>query len=298
MDVTMNEPGYKAYRADELEYQYNPRVSVPEYPQLAEKRSEESRIIRAAHKSWIDVPYGRSSREVLDIYPADKPGGPILLYIHGGYWRSGSKDDNCNFVPRFTERGATVVVVEYDLCPKVTVSDIVRQTRSAIAWTFENISRYRADPSKLYLSGHSAGAHLTAMALAHDWEKDGLPGDLIKGAVATSGVYDLEMVMRVSVNEQIRVTPEIARENSPFLHPPHPICPVVIAVGGAEPEGWKQMSRDYLQLCKDHGVQCEYLEVPGANHYTMSEHLADANSPLSRAMIRQMGLSPYTTDAR
>ncbi|MEX0806716.1 MAG: alpha/beta hydrolase [Candidatus Binatia bacterium] len=286
----MNEIVYKGFRQDEMEYQYNPRESVPEYPQLAKKRAEQARKVRDTAKSWLDVPYGSSRREILDIYAADQPGGPVLIYIHGGYWRSGSKEDNCNFVPVFTKRSATVVLVEYDLCPAVTVSDIVRQTRSAIAWIFKNIMRYGGDPSKLYISGHSAGGQLTAMALAHDWKQEGLPRDCITGAVATSGVYDLDMVMRISVQQQVRLTPELAKENSPFLHPPLPICPVVIAVGGAEPKGWQQMSEDFFKLCGDHGVPCEYLIVPGANHYTMSEHLADANSPLAQAMLKQMQL--------
>jgi arylformamidase len=273
-----------------LEYQYNPRESVPEYPQLAKKRAEQARRVRESAKSWLGVPYGSSPREKLDIYPADQPGGPVLIYIHGGYWRSGSKEDNCNFVPVFTERGASVVLVEYDLCPTVTVSDIVRQTRSAIAWVYRNILRYSGNPAKIYLSGHSAGGHLTAMALAHDWASEGLPRDLIKGAVATSGVYDLDMVMRISVQEQVRLTPELARRNSPFHHPPLPICPVNVAVGGAEPKGWQQMSEDFFNLCKERGVDCEYLIIPGANHYTMSEHLADAASPLAQAMLRQMAL--------
>jgi arylformamidase len=237
------------------------------------------------------VPYGSSPREKLDIYPADHPGGPVLVYIHGGYWRSGSKEDNCNFVPVFTERGASVVLVEYDLCPTVTVSDIVRQTRSAIAWVYRNILRYSGNPAKIYVSGHSAGGHLTAMALAHDWPSEGLPRDLIKGAVATSGVYDLDVVMRISVQEQVKLTPELAKENSPFHHPPLPVSPVIVAVGGAEPKGWQQMSEDFSKLCKERGLDCEYLIIPGANHYTMSEHLADADSPLAQAMLRQMNLS-------
>jgi arylformamidase len=96
--------------------------------------------------------------------------------------------------------------------------------------------------------------------------------------------------MQISVNEEVRMTPEIARENSPFLHPPLPTCPVMVAVGGAEPKGWQQMSEDYFKLCKERGLDCQYLVVPGANHYTMSEHLADANSPLTQAMFKQMGL--------
>jgi arylformamidase len=286
----MSEIAYKGFRQDEMEHQFNPRVSVPEYPELAKVRAAQARKVRESAKSWLNVAYGSSPRETLDIYAADKPGGPVLVYIHGGYWRSGSKEDNCNFVPTFTKRGATVVLVEYDLCPQVTVSDIVRQTRAGIAWIYMNIMRYGGDPGKLFISGHSAGGHLTAMALAHDWEKEGLPRDFIKGAVATSGVYDLDMVMKISVQEQARLTPELAKVNSPFLNPPRARCPLVIAVGGAEPKGWQQMSDDYFQFCKQTGMGAEYLVVPGSNHYTMTEKLLDDSNPLTQAMIKLMGL--------
>jgi arylformamidase len=286
----MSETVYKGFHPDEMEFQYNPRVSVPEYPELAKVRAAQARTVRESAKSWLNVSYGASPREKLDIYAADNPRGPVLVFIHGGYWRSGSKEDNCNFVPTFTRRGATVVMVEYALCPQVTVTDIVRQTRAAIAWVYKNIRTYGGDPAKLFVSGHSAGGHLTAMALAHDWMKDGLPADLIKGAVATSGVYDLQMVMKISVQEQVRMTPDAAKLNSPLVNPPRVKCPLVIAVGGDEPKGWQQMSEDYLQYCKQNGMNAEYLIEPGANHYTMSEHLLNESSPLTRAMIKQMGI--------
>src|SRR5262245_39549620 len=286
----MSELAYKGFGQEELEYQYNPRVSVPEFPELAKVRAAQARKVRESAKSWLNVPYGSSPRELLDIYAAEKPGGPVLVYIHGGYWRSGSKEDNCNFVPTFTKRGATVVLVEYDLCPQVTVSDIVRQTRSAIAWVYKSIVRYSGAPNKIFVSGHSAGGHLTAMALAHDWTKEGLPADLIKGAAATSGVYDLDIVTKISVQEQVRMTPEIARLNSPFLNPPRVKCPLVVAIGGAEPKGWQQMSEDYFQFCKKNGMSAEYLIEPGANHYTMSERLLDDSRPLTQAMIKLMGI--------
>ena len=288
--MSIAETGYKGFRPDELEYQYNPRVSVPEYPELAKVRAAQARKVRESAKSWLNLAYGAAPREKLDIYAADNPRGPVLVFIHGGYWRSGSKEDNCNFVPTFTRRGATVVLVEYDLCPQVTVSDIVRQTRAAIAWVYKNIRNYGGDPAKIFVSGHSAGGQLTAMALAHDWSKEGLPADLIKGAVATSGVYDLEMVMKISVQEQVQLTPELARANSPLGHPPLVKCPLVVAVGGDEPEGWQQMSQDYFEYCGQNGLNAAYLVEPGANHYTMSEHLLDESSPLTRAMVKQMGL--------
>jgi arylformamidase len=286
----MSDQRFKGFHQDEMEYQYNPRVSVPEFPELAKIRSAQARQVRESAKSWLNVPYGSSPREMLDIYAADQAGGPVLVYIHGGYWRSGSKEENCNFAPTFTQRGATVVLVEYDLCPQVTVSDIVRQTRASIAWVYRNILRYGGDFGRLFVSGHSAGGHLTAMALAHDWEKEGLPHDLIKGAVATSGVYDLDMVMKISVQEQVRMTPELAKQNNPFLNPPRVRCPLVVAVGSDEPKGWQAMSEDYFRFCKEHGMNAEYLVVPGANHYTMTEKFLDAGNPLTQAELRQMGI--------
>ncbi len=281
---------YKGFRADEMEYQFNPRESVPEYPELAKIRAAQAKKVRESAKSWLDVAYGSSQRERLDIYAADQAGGPVLVYIHGGYWRSGSKEDNCNFVPIFTTRGVTAVLLEYDLCPEVTVTDIVGQTRAAIGWVYKNITRYGGDPSRTFVSGHSAGGHLTAMALAHDWTQEGLPQDCIKGAVATSGVYDLDMVIKISVQEQVRMTPQIAKQNNPFLNPPRIQCPLVVAVGAAEPKGWQQMSEDYFNYCKQQGMNADYLVVPEANHYTMSEKLLDATNPLTQAMIKQMGL--------
>ncbi len=281
----MSELGYKEYRESELEFQFNPQVSVPDYPKLSAERRAKSQNVRATLRSWLDVPYGDTPRQVMDIFPAGSMLAPVLLYVHGGYWRGGSKEDNCNFADLFTQHGVTVAVMEYDLCPQVTVTDIVREVRSAVAWTHRNISRYVGDPARLYIAGHSAGGHLVAMSLAYNWEKAGLPPGFISGAVATSGVYDLDMVMRVSVNAEIRMTPELAKENSPFFNPPRPICPVLVGVGGAEPEGWQRMSRDFFQLCKEQGLEAEYLVVPGANHYSMSGHMADPDSPLTRAIF-------------
>ncbi len=286
----MSQTFYKGFREDELEYQYNPRASVADYPELSKKKAAESRKVRSTLKSWLDVPYGSSPRERMDIYPAAQPGGPVLVYYHGGYWRGSSKEDNCNFAPTFVSRGVNVVIVEYDLCPKVTVSDIVRQARAAVAWVYRNIERYNGRRDRLFISGHSAGAHLGAMILAHDWAREGLPRDLIKGAVLTSGVYDLEMVMRIGVNAEIRMTPELVRQNSPFLNPPQPICQTLVGVGGSEPAGWQLMSEEFFDLCKEHGLDCRYLVIPGANHFTLPEHLRDPQSPLTRGVLGQMGL--------
>jgi arylformamidase len=286
----MSEIVYQSYTKDELERHFDPQKSVPDQAVWTERRNKASQQARQKLKSALDVPYGDSPRQVSDVFPAKKPGAPVLIYFHGGYWRSGSKEQNCHFVELLVQGGATVVVVEYDLCPSVTVTDIVGQARAAIAWSYKNIARYNGDPAKLYIAGLSAGGHLVAMCLAHDWEKEGLPRNLIKGATAVSGVYELDAVLHIDVNKEIRLTPESARENSPFLHPPLPHAPLIVAVGGAEPRGWKEQSEQFFALCKERGVPCEYLEIPAAHHYSISAHLADPGSPLARAIFGQMSL--------
>lgn len=287
----MNQIVYKNFRKEEMEFHFQPRVAVPDYQRLSEERAKASAAAQKKLKGWLNIPYGNSPRQVVDIFPADKPNAPVQVYIHGGYWRSGNREDNCHMAEAFVNAGATVVLLEYDLCPKVTVTDIVRQARAGIAWAYRNIARYGADPSRFFISGLSAGGHLVAMALAHDWEKtEGLPRDMIKGAVAITGVYDLDPVFHISVNEEIRLTREVVQENSPMLHPPLPHTPLIIAVGGNEPHGWREMSADFYALCKSRGVDCQYLEIPGAHHYSMSALLGDPQSPLSRVMLSQMEL--------
>jgi arylformamidase len=281
---------YKGYTKADLELHFDPQKSVPDHSRWTEERNHASRDIRKRLKSFLDVAYGASPRERMDIFPAERPHAPVLLYFHGGYWRSGGKEQNCHFAELFVKAGAAVAVVEYDLCPSVTVTDIVGQARAAIAWAYKNISHYSGDPSKIFISGLSAGGHLVAMALAHDWEKEGLPRDLIKGATAISGVYDLDAVLHLDVNKEIRLTPESARENSPFLHPPLAHAPLIVAAGGAEPAGWKEQSQRLFALCKERALRCEYIEIPGAQHYSIGLQLADPQSPLTRAILKQMGL--------
>jgi arylformamidase len=286
----MSEFVYKAFRKEEMELQFNPQASVNDQAKWSQERARLSAAARENFPSRLNVPYGPSARQVLDIFPARRPSAPVNLFFHGGYWRGGNKDDNSLIASLLVPAGATAVVVEYDLCPAVAVGDIVRQARSAVVWAYRNIAGFGGDPSRLFVSGMSAGGHLVAMALAHDWEKEGVPGNVIKGAVAISGVYDLMPVLHVSVNAEIRLTPESARDDNPMLHPPRPIAPLALAVGGDESPGWKQMSLDFFRLCKARGVNCEHLEIPGRHHFSISHLLGEPNNPLASALLRQMNL--------
>ena len=275
---------------EELELEFNPRASVRNVDARIVAYADASAATRARLNPVLDVRYGSGEKETLDIFPADEPDAPVHLFIHGGYWRAMDKSEYSFIADVFQPAGAATVLVNYDLCPTVTLDTVVAQTMRAIAWSFRNIAQYGGDPNRLYVSGNSAGGHLTAMALAHDWEAEGLPGDIIKGAMPITGVFDCEPVPDITVNELVRLDRETARRLSPLRNPPRRALPVLVAVGGAEPRLWIGMSKDYAALCREHGLACEYMELPGHDHFDISRAVGDAESPLAQAMLRMMGL--------
>ena len=273
-----------------IELAFNPRATARNVDERVAGYAAASADTRARLDCVLDVRYGRGEKETLDIFPAGAPHAPVQLFIHGGYWRAMDKSDYSFIADVFQPAGATTVLINYDLCPDVTLDTIVAQTMRAIAWTWRNIGERGGDPDHLYVSGNSAGGHLTAMALAHDWTADGLPADIIKGAVPITGVHDCEPVPDITVNELVRLDREAARRLSPLRNPPRHALPVLVAVGGAEPPLWIRMSKDYAVLCREHGLDCEYMELPGHDHFDVSRAVGDAESPLARAMLRMMGL--------
>lgn len=274
-----------------LELQFNPRAATQNMDARIAEYAAASAETRARLGSVLDVRYGSGEKETLDVFPAPQPDAPVQLFIHGGYWRAMDKSDYSFIADVFHAAGAVTVFVNYDLCPAVTLDTIVAQVNRSIAWTFRNIAKYGGDPHRLYVSGNSAGGHLAAMALAHDWEAaEGLPADVVKGAVPITGVLDCEPVPDITVNETVRLDRETARRLSPLRNPPRRALPVLVAVGGAEPPLWIRMSKDYVALCREHGVPCEYMELPGQDHFDASRAPGDPESPLARAMLRMMGL--------
>ena len=285
---------YRNLSPEALELEFNPRATARNLDERLAASAAASAATRDRLECVLDVRYGPGEKETLDIFPSANPGSergaPVQLFIHGGYWRAMDKSDYSFIADVFQPAGATTVVINYDLCPSVTLDTIVEQANRSIAWTHRNIAEYGGDPDHLYVSGNSAGGHLTAMALAHDWEADGLPADLVKGAVPVTGVMDCEPVLDITVNEEVRLEPEAARRLSPLRNPPRRALPLLVAVGGAEPALWIRMSRDYAALCRDHGIACDYLEMPGLDHFDISRAVGDPQSPLAHAMLRMMGL--------
>ena len=250
-----------------------------------------SQAARAKLPCRRDIHYGPHRDEVCDVFPAARPGAPLMLYLHGGYWRMLTKDENSFVATALQPAGATVMVNTYSLCPDVHLDVIVQQCRAFIAWAWKNAGFYNADPRRLYISGHSAGGQLVGMMLATDWERDyGLPEDVIKGAAAISGIFDLKPLSRAFTNEWLQIAPNAVARNSPLLLEPRSKCPVIVAVGGAEAVGFLTQTAAYKAYLKAKGVPVIEVDLPGMDHFAAWNEVMDPATPMTKAVLKMMGL--------
>ncbi|MCW5771366.1 MAG: alpha/beta hydrolase, partial [Rhodospirillaceae bacterium] len=214
-------------------------------------------------------------------------------FLHGGYWRMLTKDEHSYIATALQPLGATVMVNSYSLCPGTTLDVIVQQCRAFIAWAWRNAGFYNGDVGRLYISGHSAGGHLTGMMLATDWETDyGLPNDLIKGALAVSGIYDMRPLARAHTNEWLQFAPGAAAitRNSPLLLEPKVRAKVLTAVGGAETNGFLSQTAAYTEYLKGKGMDVTEVPLPGLDHFAAMNEIMNPDAPLTRATAKMMGL--------
>jgi arylformamidase len=273
---------------EEIDREYSPRLAIGEdrANQYIARFAEEGRRVRAAVPHMDEVPFGPSAAEHVDVYPAKTKGAPVHVFIHGGYWRAFTSKDFAFVAEAFHVRDVAAVLVNYALCPEVTVGEIVRQCREAVAWTWRRAAEFHADPSRLTVSGHSAGGHLTAMMLATDWTKHGLPADAIKAACPISGLFDLGPFPHSFLQPQLKLDDRQVAEQSPLRHPVRARCPVLVAVGGDESAEFHRQSEEYVAHAKAHGLETRYLDVPGKDHFSVLEDFSAPGRPLFEAFSK------------
>jgi arylformamidase len=271
--------------------EYNNRALVPQHPQFLAGWAERSSRARATMTCYLDREYGTAPGETLDIFPARKGDGTSLMFIHGGYWRSLDKRDFSWLAPVCIDAGVSLVVVNYDLCPKVTVEEIVRQMLRASAWLWKHAEDYGMDQDRLYVGGHSAGGHLTAMMMAALWPvfDPGLPRDLFKGGLAISGVYDLRPLQHVDfLQPDLRLDDASALKVSPAYLPPATRAPVYTCVGGAESSEFRRQNSLLAQRWRS-AVAAD-IPMPGHNHFSVIDELANPASALFQGARKLMKL--------
>lgn len=273
---------------EEHEAQYNPRAAVADFAQCQARHQAWSAAAATRLAAMRDVAYAAGALRTLDIYPA--PGAaqaPVHLFFHGGYWRAQDKANFAFVAESLVAGGSLAVIANYPLCPAVTLDEVVAAARDAVAWTHRNIARYGGDPSRLTVSGHSAGAHLTAAALAEDWPARGLGPDIIDRAVMISGIYDPAPAIGTSVNAEIGLTAALAARHDFERIPPRVPCPSWIVAGGREPWQWIDQSFRYAQHLRRHGADPGVLVVPGRHHFDILDLVRDTASDLGRIMHAQ-----------
>ena len=194
---------------------YNLRLRHPNFEDYFVVWEAESVRVREAFPCTLDVRYGAGPNMTADLFPAPAAGAPIQVFIHGGYWRAMDKDVHSFPAEGFVAAGGAAVSLNYALAPAVTLDTIVEQCRTAIEWVADNAGRLNGDPDRIFVSGHSAGGHLTAMMLCTDWAARGRPADLVKGGTPISGIFDLAPIMETSINDDVRLDAEYGRAQQP-----------------------------------------------------------------------------------
>jgi arylformamidase len=274
------------YTQEFCEREYNVRARVPEHPAILSRWSMQGAATRRLHACLLDLPYGEGPAERLDIFPAREEPSPLLIFLHGGFWRSLDKSDFSWIAPGFVKHGTTVALVNYGLAPQTPLEDVVRQTLAAIAWLYRKADRYGIDRDRFIVSGHSAGAHLAAMSMAALWEvfADDLPANLVKGVLAISGVYDLEPLVHAPfLNVDLKLNRERALQLSPVRYPASPSARLITAVGDGETSEFVRQNALIGQHWRSNLVRD--VPMPGRNHYEVVDDLSDPASPLFGAAL-------------
>ena len=234
-----------------------------------------------------DIHYGSSAGETLDIFFGGQNHSPVQVFFHGGYWRSQDKSNFSFMAEPFVARGTTVVIVNYDLCPAVTVSEIVTQARRSIAWIAGNAHVFGSDPDRISVYGHSAGGQLVAALLETNWADYGAPQDVIKAGTAISGIFDLRPVQLTAINVDLRLSAADALQLSPLLRTPSRRVPFLVAVGAGETSELIRQSRDYVEVLKGRSVEVSLDTVEGCDHFEILDKAIDLDHRLGADLLRQ-----------
>ncbi len=282
---------FLGYDQAELDLQYDQRAWAPNAIEVINRYAADSEVVRGRLGEPEAHHYGDGRAETLDLFRTHRPHAPIHVFIHGGAWRMLGKRDSAFAAETFVRAGAHFAALDFAQLPVASLDEMVGQVRSAVAWTYRNADRLDADRDRIFVSGHSSGAHLAGTVVTTDWKaKFGLPPDVVKGALCISGIYDLDPVRRSARNDYVQLDAAMVDALSPARHVRHVACPVVVGFGERESDEFKRQAREFAASIDRQGGPVDLLEGRDLNHFEIITTLASPFGLLGRVALRQMGL--------
>ena len=258
-----------------LEQQYNNRAAVPDFVDYLNSWKQRSADFRVQAMAYLNVSYGASPRQCVDIFPAGKNSkAPVHIFIHGGYWQSLDKDSFSYLAQTCNEQGECAVIVNYDLCPDATISDITLQIKQLMLWVLNNVHIYGGDPEQIQVTGHSAGAHLLASLLTTDWSELELDKYPFQRLNALSGLYDLRPLIATSINQALGLNQQAARQNSPLFNALWKFDKSLnlnLLVGELESQEYKQQSTLLAEVWEE-SLNVQLVEAPQVHHFSILDY--------------------------
>lgn len=293
----------RGYSKTEFERQYNARLWTPDCESKVQVNVERSEDVRASAPYHADIGWGPKSTNGLDLFvPSavmDESARrdaelPVVLFIHGGYWRSREKSSFSFMSAPLVDAGAIVAVTDYSLCPSVALADIVEEMRLLGEWLQRNVAQYGGRPDALHVVGHSAGGHLAAMLALTDWRarSSDLSSDFIRSVTPISGLFELEPLLSHSVNDDLKMNREQALALSPALLDASAVmAPIDVYVGTAESDEFRRQSVDFASAWASAGATVSCAELSGHDHFTILSALADPEFDITQGLIRRIKAS-------
>ena len=273
----------------EIDAQYNPSLKLANPAAAGQHYVETAQRTRDTLPCHLDVPYGPTLAETLDIFPASVPHAPVFVFFHGGYWRALSSKEFSGVALGLNALGITTVVVNYALCPSVSLDEITRQARASVAWVVRHIATYGGDPQRIAIGGHSAGAHLAAMCLQTPWAQDyGLPENPMVAALLFSGLYDLAPLRYSYLQPQIQLDEGMIQRNSPAWRVRACPTPTWITWGGEETTEFARQSELLHTASQALGNPTELSPIPDTDHFTVIHGLESADSAATRWLYQTL----------
>jgi len=276
----------------ELDDAYDQSVYAPNRDQLSKRRATNSDLVRSRLGAPQRLAYGPTPIEMLDLYRTAAPSAPVAIFVHGGAWRANNARDSAYGAENLVRAGAHFIVLDFvnvmetggDLMP------MIDQVRRGVAWAVKNASSFGGDPNRVYIAGHSSGAHLGGCVLITDWAQYGLASDAVKGATLCSGMYDLKPARLSARSNYVKFTDATEDALSTQRHLDRINCPVTLVYGTLETPEFQRQSRDFAAALKDAGKPAQLIVADGYNHFEVGETLNNPYGPFGRATLDMMRL--------